>query len=339
MASLPEMSGAESKFPIDCRRNASRQIANRHPARRIPTATTITITSAGVIRDRFDHHETPSGQATGNKRSPILWAEHVRLHDYLRRIGHSDPVEASIETLRRLHTLHRETFLFENLSIQAGGSVSVALGDIENKFIDQNQGGYCFEHNTLFAAVLRECGFERATLLGRVRRGPPASWARTHMVLRVTAGNHVWLADVGFGAIGLIEPIPLADGATSRQRGLTYALRREHGLWVLAMTDAAGTQDLYEFSDEPQTEADVEVANHYTSTHPASIFRRSLTIQSVRGNERTILRSGVVSRYLNGVLEESPVERSALRRRARELFGVELPHDPLVFDSYTDKPS
>jgi len=255
----------------------------------------------------------------------------VRLHDYLHRVGLSGPLDASVETLRRLHVAHRETFLFENLSIQGGGGVSVTLGDIERKFIDQGRGGYCFEHNTLFAAVLRECGFETATLLGRVRRGPPESWARTHMVLRV---NNTWLADVGFGATSLIEPILLVDGSSSLQRGLRYTLRREHGLWVLAMTDATGVQDLYEFSDEPQTQADVEVANHYTSTHPASIFRKSLTIQGVRGNDRTILRSGVVTRYVNGVLEESPIERADLRRHARELFGVELPHDPLVFDSY-----
>ncbi|HEX7138348.1 MAG TPA: arylamine N-acetyltransferase [Vicinamibacterales bacterium] len=267
----------------------------------------------------------------------------MRLHDYLLRIGHSGALDTSFETLRRLHVAHRETFLFENLSIQAGGGVSVTLGDIERKFIDQGRGGYCFEHNTLFAAALRECGFETTTLLGRVRRGPPATWARTHMVLRVVApenrsatasAERAWLADVGFGAISLIEPIPFVDGSTSRQRGLMYTLRREQHLWVLAMTDATGVQDLYEFSDEPQTEGDVEVANHYTSTHPGSIFRKSLTIQAVRGNDRTILRSTVVTKYVNGVLEESPIERADLRRHAQEIFGVELPHDPLVFDSY-----
>jgi N-hydroxyarylamine O-acetyltransferase len=272
----------------------------------------------------------------------------VRLHDYLHRIGDRGPLDASVETLRRLHAAHRETFLFENLSIQAGGGISVTLGDIERKFIDEGRGGYCFEHNTLFGAVLRECGFETSTLLGRVRRGPPQSWARTHMVLRVSArtereasaerGDDVWLTDVGFGAIGLIEPIPLARGSTSRQRGLTYTLRRESAMWILSMQDSNGEQDLYEFSDDPQTEGDVEVANHYTSTHPDSIFRRSLTIQGVNAQGRTILRSGIVSRYVDGVLEESPIERTDLRARARDLFGVELPHDPLVFDSYASKP-
>ena len=47
------------------------------------------------------------------------------------------------------------------------------LDAIERKFIDEGSGGYCFEHNTLFAGVLRDLGFNPVTLLGRVRRGPP----------------------------------------------------------------------------------------------------------------------------------------------------------------------
>ena len=72
-----------------------------------------------------------------------------------------------------MHLAHRETFLFENLTIQTGGVISVRLPDLERKFLDERRGGYCFEHNTLFAAVLREIGLDSTTLLGRVRRGPP----------------------------------------------------------------------------------------------------------------------------------------------------------------------
>ena len=166
----------------------------------------------------------------------------MRLHDYLRRIGVEDGLPATVDTLRRLHIAHREAFLFENVSIQTGGAISVELGAIERKFIDEGRGGYCFEHNTLFAAVLRDLGFAPVALLGRVRRGPPERWARTHMVLRVPVDGHDWLADVGFGGVGLLEPILLREGPVAEQAGLAYTLRREPGLWVLSfarpVTDA-----------------------------------------------------------------------------------------------------
>ena len=257
----------------------------------------------------------------------------MRLDDYLRRVGQPSPADASVETLRRLHLAHRETFLFENLTIQTGGRISVALPDLERKFIDEGRGGYCFEHNTLFAAALGEAGFSTTTFLGRVRRGPPERWARTHMVLRVPVGGEVWLADVGFGSVGLVEPIPLRDGATAEQGGFTYRLRRAADLWILSVGDADGVEtDLYEFSDDPQTPMDVEVANHFTSTHPDSIFRRTLTIQRTARDRRTILRGEVLTRMREGRMVDVPFPRERLREIALEEFAIELPSRPLVFE-------
>jgi N-hydroxyarylamine O-acetyltransferase len=257
----------------------------------------------------------------------------MRLHDYLRRIGVEEGLAATADTLRRLHIAHREAFLFENLSIQSGGRVSVALDDLERKFIDERRGGYCFEHNTLFAAALREIGVDSATLLGRVRRGPPHRWCRTHMVLRVALDGEVWLADVGFGAMGLLEPLPLRDGATAMQGGFTFRLRRDGALWILSARDADVATDLYEFPDDPQTPWDVEVANHFTSTHPESIFRKTLTIQRTAQDCRTILRGALLSRYRAGRLSETPVARAEMSRVAFEEFGVELPSGPFVYEA------
>jgi N-hydroxyarylamine O-acetyltransferase len=258
----------------------------------------------------------------------------MRLQDYLRRIGVTPPVDASLDTLRRLHLAHRERVLFENLAIQTGGRISVALEDVERKIVDEGRGGYCFEHNTLFAGALREVGFAPVILLGRVRRGPPEGWRRTHMVLRVPIGDEVWLADVGFGAHGLLEPMPLADGAAVRAGGFEYRLRREPHVWVLSIAGTDEAMDLYEFSEDPQTPGDVDVANHYTATHPDSIFRKTLTIQRSSRAERLILRNHTLTRLRDGRLVDEPIAPGGMRSAARELFGVEIPPGPLVFESY-----
>jgi N-hydroxyarylamine O-acetyltransferase len=259
----------------------------------------------------------------------------MRLADYLHRIGVRGPLSATVDTLRRIHRAHREAFLFENLSIQTGGSISVALADLEKKFLDDGRGGYCFEHNTLFAAALADLGLPSTALLARVRRGPPAERGRTHMVLRVPIDGTVWLADVGFGAQSLIEPIPLVEGTIAGQLGLVYALRREDHLWVLSARDATGAMDLYEFTEDPQTPADIEIANHYTSTHPASMFRRTLTIQRVTRDERIALRGNTIARYREGRVIEESVDRSLLHQVVRDLFDIELPSGPFVCEIAT----
>ena len=266
----------------------------------------------------------------------------MRFQNYLDRIGiagtpGTPALSADVDTLRQLHSAHRETFLFENLTIQTGGRISLALDDLQRKFLDEGRGGYCFEHNTLFAAVLREVGFNPVTQLGRVRRGPPERWCRTHMVLRLPIGRDVWLADVGFGGIGLVEPLPLRDGATSEQGGFTYRLRRDGHLWVLSMRDATEETDLYEFTEDPQTPWDIEVANHFTSTHPESIFRKTLTIQRTARDERTILRTCVMSRYRQGRMADEPIARERLRDVVRDEFALDLGDGPFVFEAQTSR--
>jgi N-hydroxyarylamine O-acetyltransferase len=257
----------------------------------------------------------------------------MRLDDYLRKISVAPPFGATLDTLRRVHLAHRETFLFENLAIQCGGRISLRLADLERKFLDDGGGGYCFEHNTLFAAALRDLGFTVTTLLARVRRGPPDQWVRTHMVLRLTIDGAPWLADVGFGAFGLLEPIPLLNGATAHQGGATYALRRENAAWVLSMRDLSSTIDMYEFTEDAQTPGDIEVANHYTATHPDSRFRRTLTIQRGARGERTLLRDHLLTRFRDGRTTDEPVARGELRAVVRTEFGIELPDTSLVYES------
>jgi N-hydroxyarylamine O-acetyltransferase len=257
----------------------------------------------------------------------------MRLADYLRRTGAALPESSSVETLRALHRAHRHSILFENLDIQRGLPIRLDRDALERKMVDDARGGYCFEHNTLFAAVLRETGFVPRTLLARVRRGPPERWVRTHMLLRVESEGAVWIADVGFGGIGLLEPMLLREGSVSEQGGLTYMLRREGDYWVLAMRDAAGAgDDLYEFTEESHTPGDVEMANHFTSTHPDSVFRRTLTIQRAREEERIILRGPSLARYRQGRLTEEPFAGSELRGRAQAVFEVDIGEGPFLFE-------
>src|SRR5258708_13025280 len=107
----------------------------------------------------------------------------MRVDDYLKRIRQPAPLAASVDAVHALHRTHREAFLFENLSIQTGRGISLALCDLERKFLDEGRGGYCFEHNTLVTAVLPEIRVARAALLGRVPRTPPHPPSPPHPVL------------------------------------------------------------------------------------------------------------------------------------------------------------
>src|SRR5258708_35733890 len=104
----------------------------------------------------------------------------MRLHDYLHRVGVSGPLPVTAETLRRLHAAHREAFLFENITIQEGGVIGLALETLERKFLDDRRGGECFGQNTLFAAGPPANGVTPPIPLAPPPPRAPAPATRTH---------------------------------------------------------------------------------------------------------------------------------------------------------------
>src|SRR5690349_12744847 len=131
------------------------------------------------------------------------------LSAYAARIGYNGDFHPSLETLRVLHLAHATHIPFENLDILLGRPIRLDLDSLIRKLIDDRRGGYCFEHNALFAAVLEASGFRVRRLSARVRAGAQGVRPRLHMLLMAEADGEPWLADVGFGADGLLHPLPL----------------------------------------------------------------------------------------------------------------------------------
>ena len=213
------------------------------------------------------------------------------LSAYLQRIEYTGEPGADEATLRALHLAHATRIPFENLDILLGRPISLELARVQTKLVQQRRGGYCFEQNTLFAAVLRELGFSVTPLAARVRPRPSTLLPRTHMCLRVRVGGQDWIADVGFGGEGLLQPVPMT-GEPVRQFLWRYRLMEEApGVWVLQSERERNWNDLYAFTLEPQEDVDFEVANYYVSTHPDSRFVRALTVQLPTPERRQILRN------------------------------------------------
>ena len=257
------------------------------------------------------------------------------LEAYFRRIGYAGPREASLDTLRGLHAAHATAIPFENLAIQLGElPLRLDLESIQAKLVARRRGGYCFEHNHLFQAVLREFGFEVEAFEARVRMGNPGVLPRTHMLLHVQAAGRGWLADVGFGGEGLMNPVPM-DGEVSLQPQGRYRVAGEGALKVLQSEQPAGWMDLYAFEPVPRLQVDFELANWFTSTHPESRFVKTLTAQLILPDGRRILRGVDYTEVRGGEVNHRVLEIAEVPELLREAFGLEVP-EGAVFRSFAE---
>src|SRR5688500_12747402 len=129
---------------------------------------------------------------------------------YLERINYRGPLEPTAETLRGLQVAHLLAVPFENLSIHAGEPIVLDDEALFDKVVARRRGGFCYELNGLFAALLRALGFEVEMLAAAVARST-GEFGRDfdHMTLLVNLKQR-WIADVGFGD-SFIEPLLLDE--------------------------------------------------------------------------------------------------------------------------------
>jgi N-hydroxyarylamine O-acetyltransferase len=262
--------------------------------------------------------------------APSAQPFHLDLDRYFRRIGHQGPDSPTMETLEALHLRHLAAIPFENLDPVLGRPVRLDLASLQAKIVDAGRGGYCFEQNTLFAAVLRGLGFAVTTLEARVR--PPGAsqrLGRTHGVLRVDLAGAPWLVDVGFGGDGILGPVPL-DGGEIQRHGERHRVAAEGRLGVLQTWVQGGWRDVYEIHPDEVFPIDWMVANHYTSTHPESRFVRFLTVQIPTPECRRVLKGRTLTETRQGAVQVRQLQDEEVVPLLRTQFNLRLPADFLL---------
>lgn len=198
----------------------------------------------------------------------------MNAHAYLKRINYSGSLEPSAETLRALQVAHLKTVPFENLSIHAGEPIVLEENALFTKIVERRRGGFCYEANGLFAALLRALGFEVAMLAAGVAKadggfGPTFD----HMTLMVTLAER-WLADVGFGD-SFLEPLLLDARVDQVQGARSFRIVDDNDhLILMRRNPGADWEPQYRFTLQPYTFADYEETCHFHQTSPDSHFTK-----------------------------------------------------------------
>lgn len=236
----------------------------------------------------------------------------ARLVDaYLRRLGFDAPRSASgsvaggsgsgfgsggnpvlpaptLELLRELHLRHLRAVPFENLSVHLGDEIVLEERRLVEKVVQGRRGGFCYELNGAFGALLGALGFEVTLLAARVygeegRLGIPYD----HLALLVrTADAGEWLADVGFGAHshhpldwGRRDEQPDPGGVFRIVEAGPYPTGAGSGAGSAAVRDldvVVNGAPVYRLETRPRALRDFVAGAWWHSSSPESHFTRSL---------------------------------------------------------------
>jgi N-hydroxyarylamine O-acetyltransferase len=264
---------------------------------------------------------------------------------YLRRLGAARPRRATGEALRELHLRHLRTVPFENLSVHLGEEIVLEEKRLLDKVTVARRGGFCYELNGAFGALLAALGYEVELLAGRVygeegRLGIPYD----HLALRVgTADGETWLADVGFGAHSH-HPLAYEERGEQPDPGGVFRVAEAgpDAAGTRGGGDSAGAGDLdvvrdgrrqYRLETRPRVLADFAAGAWWHSTSPLSHFTRSLVCSRVTEDGGRITLSGrtLTTTGVDGARETRELDTDEEVLAAyRERFGIELSRVPTV---------
>lgn len=245
------------------------------------------------------------------------------INSYLQRINYTGALTPAAATLKELQLAHLRAVPFENLSIHWGEPIVLTEAALCDKIVRRGRGGFCYELNGLFAALLRALGFKVTMLSAGVANdkgefGPDFD----HMALMVTLDER-YLADVGFGD-SFLAPLLLDERAEQRQGDKAYRIDAAGDRFILQQRGADGVwRAQYRFSLRPHVFADYAEMCRYHQTSPDSHFTRQRICSRATAEGRISLSERRLIRTRAGQRTEQELTGEEEYTQAlREHFGI-----------------
>jgi N-hydroxyarylamine O-acetyltransferase len=197
---------------------------------------------------------------------------------YLARLGLTEHPAPSRYVLGDLVARHQQAIPFENLDVIDGRRADLTTAGVLHKVAIRQRGGFCYELNEAFAALLTHLGFTVRRIEARVWAPPRQAFGAPfdHLALVVTLPEGEFLTDVGFGDNNR-TPLRLPADALTDISG-QYTLgpadpgRSDRGLWRLSRPDRI----LYDMTLEAQPLSAFEPMYRFHRSSPDSIFTKGL---------------------------------------------------------------
>ncbi|PBC76248.1 N-hydroxyarylamine O-acetyltransferase [Streptomyces sp. TLI_235] len=244
---------------------------------------------------------------------------------YLDRIGLPRPGRPDAAALRALQLAHLSAVPFETLSVARGEPIVLTEQALWEKLVERRRGGFCYELNGAFAALLGALGYRVELLAARVfgkdgRVGPPFD----HMALRVELDGP-WLVDVGFGRFSH-HPLRLDERGPQADPAGRFTLA-EHGPGLDVLMDG---DPQYRLDLRPYALADFGPTCWWQATSPDSHFTRSTTCSRLTAEGRiTLAGTRLIRTGADGSRSERELTAEQALAAYREHFGIGLDELPV----------
>jgi N-hydroxyarylamine O-acetyltransferase len=246
----------------------------------------------------------------------------MNIAKYIRRIEYTGSLKPTLRVLRQLQKQHLRHVPFENLDIHYGRKIILSVDNFFAKIIKQKRGGFCFELNGLFYALLSNLGFEVKMVSARVvKENGVLGEEFDHLVLLVQIKKETWLADVGFGDFS-VYPLRLKENEKQvDEDGIFIISRFDYEYFKVSKfgPNHKEYKPVYLFSTRERQLSDFEAMCEFHQNSPESHFTQNKICSILTPDGRMTLTDTAFMVDVSG-------HKKALQISGEEAFLAELQH-------------
>ena len=238
---------------------------------------------------------------------------------YLHRIGiEEETLEPTKKNLDRLIHAQLTHVPFEDITVYRDRACpDLAIPALFDKIVTRRRGGYCFELNGLFYALLQAVGYEVYPVACCIRYGFDMIRPLSHRASIVVIGGRKFFADVGYGGPSARHAVPFdgeADGFFVAEDDIfTTVFRHEED----------GDKPVISFDDRPFLPMDFIPLNYQIAMGPGSYFQMMLLVNLSTDTGSKSITGDVYKCHDNGQVTERKLESDEeLLRTLKDEFGI-----------------
>jgi N-hydroxyarylamine O-acetyltransferase len=249
------------------------------------------------------------------------------------RIGFPQQLEITFDTLEKILILTAASFPFENLCIFSKQTNGITEENLTEKLLKRNEGGLCYELNSILYLFLKENGFDVSLVPGVVYDQAAEDWSavgKTHVCILLNHGGESYLIDTGFGGNLPLKPVSLNGELIASENG-EFQIKKQNGAteyvfhMKLKYKHSEWKRGYVFFPASPINElSELDEIQRIIAESPDSPFNKVPLITKLTADGNITLTPNSLTVWNKGKMVKKDIDDSAFKELAKTHFKLKI---------------
>jgi N-hydroxyarylamine O-acetyltransferase len=224
------------------------------------------------------------------------------------------------------------TIPFENLCIIGKKTTEITKDNLVKKILEQNEGGLCYELNSILNLFLIENEFNAVLIRGVIYDQINQQWntiGKTHVANLIKHNGQYYLVDTGFGGNLPLKPVPLNGEIVTSNNGQFRVdrIESEHGDYFFYFKLEHKDKEwkigyAFDSNEVIKTLPELNEVQKIIIEHPESKFNKKPLITRLTDTGSMTLTETTFTEWVDGKLKKKEIDEKLFKEIAKEYFGL-----------------